>query len=420
MSEELFFSYYTLILIFGIWLSFSFAGISTSKKSVISFFALLAGSGLVQILIFVLFDEDIVWKLYPIITHLPIGIVLYTVFKKRVSTVMAAVSLAYLCCQPSKWFGLLIEAFTKSQIAEYIVRIIILVAVCIISIYLISPYVSRIYNKDTKSIFVFGGIPIVYYVYDYITAVYTDLWLYNSRATAEFLPFLLCVLVMLFYIVYYREYEKKTNAEHKENIVQTAMRQQGKELEAMRNSNTETRILRHDMRHLLNNVAMSIKQDDKETALALISGYISRIESASFHRYCENDMLNYIISNSENTCREYNIKFNVKVEIQELAIDTSLFASIVSNALDNAINAQKSLPEEKRQINLMIKTSEDKLLLSVKNPYKNLPMFIDGLPVNEDKGHGYGTQSIQYMTERLGGKCQFLIKDNMFVLRAII
>ena len=420
MSRPLFFVYYALVLCFGIALSFSFSGIGHSKKASISFISLVAGSGIIQILIYIFFSEDIIWKLYPIITHLPLGIVMHNVFHKKVSTIAASVSLSYLCHQPSKWFGLLFDAFTKSHIIEYIMRSLILITVAIWAICRISPYVSKLFNKETKSIFVFGGIPIIFYIYDYVTSVYTNLWQNNYNVASEFLPFLLCVVVIIFYSVYYNEYEKNKIAENKEHVVSIAMKQQSKELEAMKVRDTEIKILRHDMRHLLNNVATSIEHNDKNTALKLISAYISRIESTDIHRYCENDTLNYIIANCHDTCRELNIKFHVSVDIQELNIDMASFSTIVSNALENAINAQKLLPEKDRKIRFMLKTLDDKLLLSVKNPYKTAPIFVGDLPINEEEGHGYGTQSIKYMTERLGGKYQFSTQNDLFVLRIII
>lgn len=68
----------------------------------------------------------------------------------------------------------------------------------------------------------------------------------------------------------------------------------------------------------------------------------------------------------------------------------------------------------------MLKTSGGKILLSVKNPVSEPPYFVDGLPVSKREGHGYGTQSIRYMTERLNGKWQFSVKNNTFILKVII
>ena len=93
------------------------------------------------------------------------------------------------------------------------------------------------------------------------------------------------------------------------------------------------------------------------------------------------------------------------VELDELKVDELLFCSILSNALDNALNAQKLLPAQKCSIRVMIKVSNEKLLLSVKNPIGQRITFADGLPVTGRRGHGYGTQSIRYMTAKLGGMC---------------
>ena len=45
-----------------------------------------------------------------------------------------------------------------------------------------------------------------------------------------------------------------------------------------------------------------------------------------------------------------------------------LLSSNISNALDNALNAQKDLPVVNRQIRLMIKEVEGKVLLCLKTP----------------------------------------------------
>jgi len=92
----------------------------------------------------------------------------------------------------------------------------------------------------------------------------------------------------------------------------------------------------------------------------------------------------------------------------------------LSNALDNALNAQQTLRESERCIEVMLRTKNKRLLLSVQNPFGRKPVFVDGIPVTERTGHGYGTKSICYMTERLGGECQFTTEGNTFILRVMI
>ncbi|MBQ7916295.1 MAG: sensor histidine kinase, partial [Firmicutes bacterium] len=250
-----------------------------------------------------------------------------------------------------------------------------------------------------------------------------DMWIKHYRLAAEFLAFFLCVAFMAFCIVYYQEYEKKSQIQRKNQIIEITVQQQAKEIESIRKSNLETSLLRHDLRHLLSTLATSIEQNDKENALNLISGYVAQVESAALRRYCQNDTLNYILSNFESKCRKSNVAFHVDLQLETLSVDEVMFTSIISNALDNALNAQMDLPPAERQIRFMLKHSNGKLLFSVKNPYNASlhPLtWINQLPASTQKGHGYGTQSILYLTEKLGGKCQFIAENNMFVLRVII
>lgn len=414
------FAHGAMILLFGVYLSVSFAGIRLTKKNLLYCLGLCALCGGLQIVSYVVFTEQVVWKLYPFITHLPLALFLCIVYRKKVATTLVAVFTAYLCCQPAKWFGVLTFYLTESTAAEYLTRICVLAAVAFIVLKYLAPYLSQIFNKDTRSVCIFGIMPTVYYIFDYATVVYTDLWTSNNRVAAEFLPFFQGIVFMIFCFVYYKEYEQKADAERKEQIVRIAVEQQAKELEAVKRSEHETRLLRHDMRLLLDNLALSIEKDDKENSLKMISGFVSQVDAASLHRYCENDTINYILTNFKNKCCDLEIAYHVTVEIEALTTDEILFSSIVSNALDNALNAQKELPIAERQIKLMLKTSDEKLLLSVRNPFRKKPVFVDGLPVSGRKGHGYGTQSIRYMTERLGGKCQFIVQNNTFVLRVIL
>lgn len=64
--------------------------------------------------------------------------------------------------------------------------------------------------------------------------------------------------------------------------------------------------------------------------------------------------------------------------------------------------------------------NKDKLLFSMKNPFAVKPKMADGIPLCEKAAHGFGTQSIRYVTEKLKGNWQFIIKDEWFVIRIIL
>ena len=244
----------------------------------------------------------------------------------------------------------------------------------------------------------------------------------HTQLITEFLAFFHCVTFIIFCGIYYNEYELKVKTQQKNQIADIVSLQQAKEIESIRKSNFETQILRHDMRLILNTLASSIEQGDKENALELIAGYVKHVESTTLHRYCDNDTINYILTDFETRCQKESIAFHADLDLAELTVDEVRFASIIANALDNALNAQQPLPQDQRQIKLTLKHDNDRLLLSVKNPFHGpSPLNPDNQhPVSTKEGHGYGTQSILYLTELLGGKCQFLVQENVFILRVVL
>lgn len=409
-----------LLLLFGINLSAAFAGVKFTKRNFLYFLCLGAFCGALQVLILLLSDESLLWKLYPLVAHLPIILFLNIVYRKRIITALAAVSTAYLCCQPSKWFGVLTISITGNIIVEYVVRNCVLIIVAFIVLRFLASYLSDIFNKETRDVYIFGILPMVYYVFDYTTVIYTNLWTANNRIVAEFLPFFLCVIYVIFCFVYYKEYEQKADAKRNEQIVRITAQQQAKEMKAVKRSEHEIRILRHDMRLFLNSLAVCIENNKTDHAMEMISSFTSHIEGTRIERFCNNEVINYVLSDFAEKCKNEQVQFLYAINWDGVIDDEIVFSSILSNALDNALNAQQELSEESRYVDLMLKSSQGKLLLSVKNPIQKKPVFSDGLPITNQDGHGYGTQSIRYMTERLGGNCQFNAQDNVFITRVII
>lgn len=422
MIEAIFyFVHYALLLLLGVFMSAVYAGVQIERKANIAVIsAMFALCASLQLGALLLLGEEKVWELYPLITHIPIMLMLWLYYKKRIATAVVSVTAAYLCCQPAKWVGLITGLLTGSYIAEQSVRILMLLGVGGISVCYLATYLSQIFQKDTRSVCIFGSIPVVYYLYDYITSVYTDLWETSSHVVTEFLPFFLCIVFLLFCIVYYKEYEQKADAEHKEHIIRITAQQQESQVESVKRREQEIRMIRHDMRLFLSSLLVSIDNGTREETREMVTSFTSYVDRTKLEVFCENNTVNCVLSDFAAKCKARNVSFTHNVAIEGVKVDELLFASILSNALDNALNAQEKLPEGKRRIKLMLKTADGRLLLSVKNPVETAPVFADGLPVTKRDGHGYGTQSIRYTTERLGGNCQFSMQDGWFVVRVML
>ena len=117
------------ILIFGIILSASFCSIQFSKKNRILLSAFFLLNGSLQMILYLIYSERIIWYVYPLITHLPLALLFCFYYRKRIFTVISAICTAYLCCQPSKWVGLFMESLGCGKIFSQFFRLIILLLV---------------------------------------------------------------------------------------------------------------------------------------------------------------------------------------------------------------------------------------------------------------------------------------------------
>ena len=135
-----------LLLVFGIILSAAFAGIRMNKRNMLILGGVCVLLGVIQIGAYFAFSEDYIRKLYPLITHLPLILILYLYYHRRFATAIVSVFTAYLCCQPVKWVGILVLTLTHSTVLHYAVRIVLIVGASYFLLKLFAPSLSEIYN----------------------------------------------------------------------------------------------------------------------------------------------------------------------------------------------------------------------------------------------------------------------------------
>lgn len=409
------------LLLFGVFVSAAILSIPFNKKNILVLLLFCVADNLLQLFIYQRLGLEGAQWFYPLITHAP-NLLLFTLYYKRsVSAGVFAISSAYLCCQLSLWLSLLSFEITGLRWMEYGLRAVYTVILGLLIIPYIAPSMAVILTKPHKTVMIFSILPIAYYLFDYFATVYTDLLYSGSTTVFEFLPFVLCVAFLMFSVIYFREYEAKCELEQRNRLMEMKRAQSEKEIEAIKRSEYAVALIRHDMRHFMNNIIAYIEQGDAEKAKAYISSIISATDKTAMKKYCKNEVVNMIISSYENQINENGIQFNPVIEIPEtLPVSDVDMTSILSNGLENAIHAAAALEPEKRYISLHLRMYDEKLLLSIKNPYAHKVDIVDGIPQAKGDGHGLGTRSIKYITEKLHGNCQFTAQDGEFALRVVL
>lgn len=411
---------YSTLLLFGVFISAAILDITFNRKNTFILTCFCTVIFALQIVCYIKFG-DMTSELYPLITHAPLTLLYYLLFKRRLLSCIFAVTSSYLCCALTEWFGILVLYVIGVQWVAYGIRAALNLGFGFLIVRYFASSIAVILRKPAKTVVIFSILPVSYFLFDYIATVYTNLLYRGSEAVINFLPLVLCVSYLIFSAIYFREYEEKCEVERHNQLMEMQRSQSEKEIELIKRSEYAVSLLRHDMWHFLNNIIAYIENNDTDKAKAYISEIIASADKTTMQKYCDNEIVNMILSSYESIMNENGIRFEHTIQIPaKLPISDVDLTSILSNGLENAIHAVSIMDEEKRNITLHLRMKDEKLLLSIKNPYANKIKMVDDMPQSTEPGHGLGTHSIKYITEKLNGNCQFSFENEQFTLRVVL
>ena len=207
-------------LLFGVYISAAFLGIKMTRRNIYILLGFSCAVSVVYIGTFLLFGATVTRQVYPLIVHLPLVLFLALFYKFKLLLSIMSVTTCYLCCQISKWIGLAAMELTHLDSVYYGVRVVITAAVFIALLTFVSSAAAQLIHKPDKELLIFAVVPFTYYLFDYVTDVYTEL-LYSGKAVvAEFLGFTLCIAYLLFLFVYFKQYEETREAEQQIRLIE--------------------------------------------------------------------------------------------------------------------------------------------------------------------------------------------------------
>ena len=408
------------VLLFGISLSISFADISL-EKNFNQYLLISAAFGILQIIVYFCFGITFLFKSYPILIHLPLFLLLKFYYNKNVYVAGISVLSAYLFCTPRKWVGTFISSFWDYNIQiSYIIQILITIPLMLVIIKYISPYVARLKYEDDKILKLFIAVPLIYYVIEYCITVYTNLLYEGGAVIVEFMDAAVVIIYFIFSIIYLKTLYEKKEIEIEQALLVMMANQSKVEMEALRQSQKQAAIYRHDLRHHLNYLSTCISENNSKDALAYIAESFREIDCTNVIKYSDNESINLIISAYVAKSQEKNIYNEIKIT----ATDFDRFAmldlcSLLSNAFENAIHAcEKISNKDNRYIKLRMYTKNNKLCVEIRNSYWVEPIFEQGLPISKEQGHGIGTKSITHVVEKYAGLYQFSVINGEFIFQS--
>lgn len=417
---------YTLLLIFGTIISVSFAGYENTAKNrrAIALLVLLI-LGL-QLTSYYFAGLLATARLYPLITHLPSVLFIERYLKRPLSIAIVSVLTAYLCCQPPNWLGLAMSYYWNSSVAFFIGDSLgIIVMFFLIKRYVASP-VNQVMSYSVRSLYLFGSFPLIYYIFDYSTTIYTEFLYSGAKIVVEFFPSVLSMFYIVFIIAYSNEMQRRNKLELDNLMLEAKSEHAVNEIYALQQVQNQTAIYRHDMRHHLTLLYSFLKAGDTENAMEYIQQTQSEIDRIVPARYCENTTINLILSAFATKAEQNDVALNIEVIVPEsLPFPDTEICTLLANGLENAVAAAASGSESDREsrppvVRMSCHVHKGNLLILIENTSYGQTEMRNGLPYTHKDGHGFGVKSIAMLVDRHKGYYSFSANEGLFTLKIVL
>lgn len=132
---------------------------------------------------------------------------------------LVSVLTAYLCCQLRRWAALLVIALFPAggTVLQDATELIVTLPILLVLIHWIAPSVRALSRSPLLLQLQFGMIPLLSYLFDYFTRIYTDLLSSGNHAAVEFMPFVCSLAYLSFVLHTTQEQQLRSQLEQTQN-----------------------------------------------------------------------------------------------------------------------------------------------------------------------------------------------------------
>ncbi len=215
--------------------------------------------------------------------------------------------------------------------------------------------------------------------------------------------------------------EKREQESQQISLLHKQMDIQTDSILALEKSYRSQRKLTHDFRNQLQTIYGLLLDNEIDSA----KEYIAQLQALQTNRILISNsrhaVLDAVLNMKYQYAQDHNIDFHIKLtDLSTISISTNTLVVLLSNLLDNAIEACCRIPSN-RSINCEI-ILENNLYLSVSNTSPPVKIENNHIPTSKEpkEEHGFGLLQIQYLLDQLGSEYCFTYEAGWFTFAAEI
>lgn len=281
-----------------------------------------------------------------------------------------------------------------------------------------------LYNKHLKAKhrMLMDRLKVNWWIFSFIPMSFTGLiclvnyYFLDFHGVTRNYPVLLmiCILMLLVYILIFYTFQTAGDAMERERIAGNMKEQillQKKQYEFYLQKREAERIFRHDARHRDSILISYLENGDVEGAKEFLKKELAEIEKNAKIPFCENTLINAVLSEYRTKTEQEGLEFSARIQMpKELACDEAEFCVMLSNLLENSLDAAKSY------IAISIKHLNHQLSLNVKNDYEGelKKSAENNYLTTKPQGSGLGLKSVEAILKSNSGFLKIEDTDGVF------
>lgn len=325
----------------------------------------------------------------------------------------------------------LVAILSGSAVEELIVggSILRIIVLCVSKVTLILALVSVEKVIDRKYYFkreeyIFGGV--LYLAFFMVAVIALRIIGTVELSQRDQMSFLILTVLLLginsfmFWLI--RRMNVQNRCELENGILRVQLEQQEKLIRNTEYLYQETRKVRHDMKHYFTTYLQLLRDGETELVMEEMQKMLRTQLDTKNLFYMECKMLNAVINQKASVCREEEISFEVQITGDYRWKNEGNIAVLLSNLLDNAIEAERR-QKEKKEITLKIYPYKEIVNMIVENHIAE--SVLDKNPnlktTKKDKtGHGIGMKSIREIVRQEEGELDIYEEGERFVIHILL
>ena len=191
-------------------------------------------------------------------------------------------------------------------------------------------------------------------------------------------------------------------------------------------NDTKIREIRHDISNQIQTIYSLIENGEKEQSLTLINELKNRYSKVERLVYCENPVVNVILSNKKVEAEKQGIEthITIKESLKDLPIADFDLSTVICNLIDNAIRGCLCSEQSHPRLIIEILYKNNYLVIRVLNSCK-VGMIVESTDRIEttksnSQTHGFGMPIVSSVTKRYKGDFIVSAQNGIFTATAVL